>query len=412
MAYSGILVACTMSSIAILCSLYCVFAVLVNVTANEEKFVEGEYIIRLKRSKVPDKADEARVVGLMQSQFAMNMTKEFRLPSMTFLHAKLSKEAAEGMAKLPEVEYIEKNIIVHADQSCFSCNVVSATNTWGLNRIDGRAKLPNDPSYPYLEYYMYDRNTGKGVTAYIIDSGIQIDHPDFGGRATWGHTAQGLNGGNIDENGHGTHVAGTIGSNSYGVARGVDLVAVKVYSDGGFPMSNVLDAVEWTIGHHNGRLHAKSVVNLSISSEGYQPADDAVTALIDSGIIVVVAAGNQGGDACLRTPARVPEAITVSGTNNVDERRSSFNYGDCVDIFAPGKDILSTIPGSSTGYKTGTSMASPHVAGVAARYLSSLDAIPTQQEVSDWLKDQATKDVLSYIGNGSPNLLLYTACPM
>jgi subtilisin family serine protease len=298
--------------------------------------------------------------------------------------------------------------VVRIEQDAW-VRAVSTTQTpatWGLDRIDQRA-LPLDNTYTYA-------STGQGVTAYIIDTGIRYDHQEFGGRAVFGFDAfdDGQNGN--DCQGHGTHVAGTVGGTTYGVAKEARLVAVRVLDCGGSgSFSGIIAGMDWIAG--NGRLPA--VANMSIGSLIPQrsPTVDAATRnLIASGVTVVMAAGNgvpNGGvgiDACNNAPGGLPEGITVGATDNTDTKTAWSNWGSCVDIFAPGRSITAAWHTSSTATNTisGTSMAAPHVAGVAALYLQQAPgAAPATVKTA--LIDQSSKDVVQL--SLSPNShLLYS----
>jgi subtilisin family serine protease len=250
------------------------------------------------------------------------------------------------------------------------------------------------------------------VTAYIIDTGILTTHTEFGGRATPGFDAVTSGGSAVDCNGHGTHVSGTVGGTTYGVAKDVRLVAVRVLDcNGSGSTSGVIAGIDWVTANHA----TPAVANMSLGGGASTALDQAVQRSIASGVTYAIAAGNGNfigiaQDACKSSPARVPEAITVSATNSSDTKASWANYGTCVDLFAPGVSITSAWATSNTATNTisGTSMATPHVAGVAALYLQG-HAAAAPQEVRDALVAAATPSVVKSAGRGSPNLLLFTS---
>lgn len=269
--------------------------------------------------------------------------------------------------------------------------------SWGLDRIDQRAE-PLDRSYSYA-------TTGAGVSVYSIDTGIRLDHHEFGGRAVSGYDYVDGDSDASDCNGHGTHVAGTVGGSTYGVAKAANLVALRVLDcDGDGYESDFISALQYVIDHHAAR---PAVVNISAGGEVSTELDQAVAAVVQAGVPVVVAAGNDDRDACTGSPAREPSAITVAASTKTDDRAGFSDFGSCVDVFAPGTEVLSAYTGSSTATATleGTSMATPHVVGAVARYLQ---AYPTASPaaVSKALVGDATSSVVTGLA-GSPDRLLY-----
>jgi subtilisin family serine protease len=271
---------------------------------------------------------------------------------------------------------------------------------WGLDRIDQRAlPLNNQFSRAY---------TGSGVTAYIIDTGVLSTHTEFGGRVLSGFSAISDSNGTQDCNGHGTHVAGTVGGSNYGVAPGVAIVPVRVLDcSGSGSTSGVIAGIDWVIAHHVAGTPA--IANMSLGGGRSSALDIAVQSAVADGVVFVVAAGNSTANACQSSPAGEPLAITVGSTTSADARSSFSNYGSCVDVFAPGSSITSAWYTSTTASNTisGTSMASPHVAGVAAL---GLEIAPNSSvaQISNWITSTATPGVISDAGAGSPNLLVYS----
>lgn len=296
----------------------------------------------------------------------------------------------EAMKKNPQVLSIENDTVMKIDAT------TQSNPDWGLDRIDQKA-LPLDSAYSYLQ-------TGSGATAYIVDTGILSSHQQFSGRVLNGYTAISDGNGTTDCNGHGTHVAGTVGGSTYGVAKNVNLVPIRILGcDGSGASSNVIAGLDWIL--KNGKKPA--VVNMSLGGDASTSLDSAVENLFNNGYVMVVAAGNSNTDACSASPARVSKALTVAATDSTDTRASYSNYGSCVDIFAPGSQINSSWIGSNTATKVlnGTSMATPHVAGVVAEMLQSTPTA-TPQTISTNLLNQASSNVVKN-PSGSPNRLLY-----
>ena len=362
-----------------------------------ENPVTGQYIVVLKddAARGPDQPYWAgRTVPDVAQEMALLYSAQLR---HLYQHAlkgfavAMSPQQAERLAKDPRVAYVEEDGVVQA--------IATQNNpTWGLDRIDQR-NLPLSNSYTY-------NTTASNVRAYIIDTGILASHNEFGGRAYSGYTAINDGRGTTDCNGHGTHVAGTVGGATYGVAKGVKLYAVRVLDcNGSGTNSGVIAGVDWVTANHV----KPAVANMSLGGGASSALDTAVNNSINAGVFYAVAAGNDNKDACNYSPARVAAAMTVGSTTSSDARSSFSNYGTCVNIFAPGSSITSAWHTSNTATNTisGTSMASPHVAGVGALYLAN-NTSASPSAVFNAIINNATTGVLTGIGTGSPNRLVYS----
>ncbi|KAH8423536.1 S8 family peptidase [Aspergillus melleus] len=331
------------------------------------------------------------------------------------------EDVIEQVRRHPDVEYIEKDseVFTMAEEE----PEVEKNAPWGLARISHRDSL----SFGTFNKYLYASEGGEGVDAYTIDTGINVDHVDFEGRATWGKTIP-TNDEDADGNGHGTHCSGTIAGKKYGVAKKANLYAVKVLrSSGSGTMSDVVQGVEWAVQSHLKRAKdakdgkAKgfkgSVANMSLGGGKSKTLEDAVNAGVEAGLHFAVAAGNDNADACNYSPAAAENAVTVAASTLQDERAYFSNYGKCTDIFAPGLNILSTWIGSKHAVNTisGTSMASPHIAGLLAYFVSLQPSKDSAFAVDELTPAKLKKDIISIATEGTltdvpsdtPNLLAW-----
>ncbi len=347
--------------------------------------IGGSYIVVLKEG-----ANPRAVAGVAQADPRFVYTA-----AVNGFAAELNGGQLNALRNNPAVAYIEEDQLVEP-------SAIQSGATWGLDRIDQRAR-PLSGTYSYT-------TTASTVKAYIIDTGVNAAHAEFattaGSRAQNVYNATG-DGNASDCNGHGTHVAGTVAGKTYGVAKGALVRAVKVFScSGGAANSTIIAGIDWTTANHV----KPAVANLSLGGGASQATDDAVNRLANAGVFVAVAAGNSASDACSYSPARAANVTTVGNSTSTDARASSSNYGSCVELYAPGTSITSAWHTSTTAVNTisGTSMASPHVAGVGALYKATFgDA--SYATIRTWLISNSTLNVITGNVTGTPNRLLYKA---
>jgi subtilisin family serine protease len=353
--------------------------------AADDPAVASGYIVVLKAG-----VDSGAVAALHAERYGVEVGFVYDGHALYGYSATISPNALAQVRDDPNVDYVERDGIATAWPT-------QTGATWGIDRIDQRTR-PLSGTFTY-------NNTGAGVRAYIIDTGIRFTHTDFGGRAISGFDA--IDGGAAtDCNGHGTHVAGTVGGARWGVAKGVTLVAVRVLNcSGSGSWSQVIAGINWVTSDHGAGQRA--VANMSLGGGASSSVDQAVNNSITDGVSYAVAAGNSNANACNFSPARVPAAMTIGATTSTDARASFSNWGSCVDWFAPGVSITSAWYTSDTATRTisGTSMASPHTAGVAAQYLQPAFASPAT--VRSALFNLTTKGIVTG-SNSTNNHLLFT----
>ncbi|MGH3350321.1 MAG: S8 family peptidase [Nocardioides sp.] len=357
--------------------------------ADASTAIDGQYIVVMKKQGASDVAKSEAKSVRGDARSAGGDVRSVFDKTLNGFSATLDKDALAEVRSNPDVAYVQANhrYTTQGDQ---------ADPTWGLDRID-QAALPLDKNYHYEQ-------TGKGVTAYIIDTGVATDHSEFTGRIGEGFDAVDGDTDPADGNGHGTHVAGTVAGTTYGVAKEATIVPVRVLDDqGSGTTEGVVAGIEWVTENHTD---GPAVANMSLGGGADTALDAAVQASIADGVTYAVAAGNDyAADACDSSPAAVPEAITVGATDNTDAAADFSNIGECLDIFAPGVDITSSWNDGATNTISGTSMATPHVAGAAALFLEA-NPSATPADVASGLTGAATPDVVTNPGTGSPNLLL------
>lgn len=348
----------------------------VAVTKATGQAISGQYIVTLRRGS--DAHAVAKALAINPRYVYDHVADGFS--------ARLSSAQVAVLGKRSDVVRIEQDSVVRADATQYS-------PPWGLDRIDQRNR-PLSGSYTY-------NTTASAVRAYIIDTGIYTAHSQFGGRAQNVYDAFGGNG--QDCNGHGTHVAGTVGASTYGVAKAVLLRGVRVLGcDGSGSTSGIIAALDWL----RANAIKPAVANMSLGGGYSSSLNTAATNLHNSGVFLAVAAGNESQNACNVSPASASGVLTVAASDSSDRRASFSNYGSCVELYAPGVSVTSTWNNGGTNTISGTSMASPHAAGVAALYKGRYGDAASSTIVS-WIVNNATTNVISYNVSGTPNRLLY-----
>lgn len=383
--------------------------------------VSGSYIVVLKSDLSDEQLTEhaewinalamqSANVETLDGEYSQGIEHVYEMPNLKGYAGKFDKRLVDAIRKSDQVAYVEEDSIVYASE-------LQRNAPWGLSRISRREAT----TLRNFNKYEYDQNTaGEGIKVYVIDTGINVKHVDFEGRATWGKTVP-KNDEDVDGNGHGSHCAGTIAGKKYGVAKKALPVAVKVLaSNGSGSMSDVVKGVDWATSQFlkdkedaqkAGKPFKGSAANMSLGGGKSPSLDNFVNGAVDAGLVFAVAAGNDNKDACDYSPARAEKAITVGASTIFDERAYFSNFGKCVDVFAPGLNIESIWIGSDRATNTisGTSMASPHVAGLAAYFLSQSEEGTTPKDIKKKILNVSTKNALSKIPKDTPNLLIFNS---
>jgi subtilisin family serine protease len=374
------------------------------------RIIPDQYIVVLKDRTAQERAARVTVLSRAQSVLARvggGVIGHVYEDALSGFSVRMSANQANALRKTRGVAFVEP------DREMTAIGTETGA-TWGLDRIDQRA-------LPLNSTYIYPDQGGAGVHVYVIDTGITANHVEFTNRVGPGQNFAPNNAGlctllgvgcktnpadTTDCNGHGTHVSGTAVGTTYGVAKLATVHSVRVLGcNGSGSTSGVIAGVNWLTSHHE----SPAVANMSLGGGASDALDLAVTNAVNSGITFAVAAGNDNADACASSPARAPLAITVGATTKTDARASYSNFGTCVDVFAPGDGITSAWKGSSTATNTisGTSMATPHVTGVAALILGTTIPTPSPALVATAITTRATAGAVTNAGTGSPNKLLY-----
>ena len=374
---------------------------------NHPDRVPGEFLIVLHKPAVSSMnvqyaSSVAEKIAALSSK--ITIVNKFTNLMSPIIHIRTSDEAIMSqLSAFDEVSSIDVDMVQNMIQQCSSQN--TGSRLWGLSRSSSRSQ----PDYSSATY-SYGNNDGNGVRVYVHDTSIRLSHNDFGGRAVFG--ANFVGGSNNDNNGHGTHCAGTVGGAEFGVSKSTTLVAVKVLGDSGSgSFSGIIAGLDWMVGDVQS-LGVRGVGSMSLGGGRNTALNSAVDSADAANIPVVTSAGNSNNNACNQSPAGADGAITVASTDINDNLSSFSSWGTCVDIMAPGSSILSASHLSDTGSRTlsGTSMACPHVAGLIATYLSE-NPNASSSQVKSYLASSGTKDAINLRGtSGTPNNLMYSVC--
>ncbi|KAI0975473.1 peptidase S8/S53 domain-containing protein [Xylaria arbuscula] len=376
---------------------------------SQPEYIPNKYIVTLKSGI--STADFESHVNWARDVHAQSLTrrstagvqKTYNIHDFNAYAVELDASTLETIKANPQVAHVEQDQVWHLFDDVHEVSerslVTQSGSTWGLGTISHRTS-------GYTSY-VYDSSAGAGTYAYVVDTGLLTTHTEFGGRGSYGYNAVG--GQNVDSNGHGTHTAGTLGGSTYGVAKAATIISVKVFSGSSSSTSIILDGYNWAVSDITSKgRKSKSVLSLSLGG-GYSAAfNNAVNSAYSSGILSVIAAGNDGTDAANTSPASAANAITVAAIDSSWAFAYFSNYGSVVDIAAPGVNVLSSWIGSNTATNTisGTSMSTPHVAGLAL-YLISKEGLSTPAAVTARIKALGTSGKISGVPSGTVNLIAY-----
>jgi len=373
--------------------------------------IEGSYIVVFKKHLGKDVRENHKQLATLKN---VQINRQYSIGELfNGYAAKMNQDSLNFLLDQSEIDYVEQDGMAHIvdyfekpeagvapgkpkEQAC----TTQEGATWGLSRTS-KVQLNIDGKYSY-------ELDGNGVYSYVLDTGVYWQHNDFEGRASWGENF--VDSDDTDGNGHGTHCAGTVGGTTYGMAKKTRIIAVKVLSAGGSgSWAGVIDGINWVA---NDRTHRPATANMSLGGGKMQAVNDALDAAVQHGnVAFVCAAGNNNGDTCNFSPASAPQSISVGATDNMDRKATFSNHGRCMNLFAPGVGITSTWIGNPDADNTisGTSMAAPHVCGMAAKYLSSRPTDPPSM-VKTWLISTASGNLIKNVPANTANLLLYLGC--